>query len=60
MPNRELGPWRVVVKAGETCVESDDFSHDVTIIVRGDLGKKKQAYAEAICKILAHNMPMEF
>ncbi len=32
----EKGPWAVVFGNGNTYIESDDFTHDAHLYVRGD------------------------
>lgn len=60
----EKGPWTVQVHNGEMRLDSDDFNHDVCLLVRGDLGgvdsEYMRAYAEKLCAILNAAMPISF
>ncbi len=50
----EKGPWAVVFGNGNTYIESDDFTHDAHLYVRGDFESAEQrvAYAEEIARRL--------
>ena len=50
----EKGPWAVVFGNGNTYIESDDFTHDAHLYVRGDFesAEQKVAYAEEIARRL--------
>ncbi|NMD19130.1 MAG: hypothetical protein GYA76_02450 [Verrucomicrobia bacterium] len=50
----EKGPWAVVFGNGNTYIESDDFTHDAHLYVRGDFESAEQRaeYAEEIARRL--------
>lgn len=53
-PIQERGPWTARQDDSQTFVESDDFMHDVRLIVDGDFASpaQKLAYAEEIARRL--------
>jgi hypothetical protein len=56
----DKGPWMVNKWSGERVVlQSDDFAHDVALIVNGDFGshEEKLAYAEALAAWMNSNLP---
>jgi hypothetical protein len=57
MKVKEAGPWRVMVSnrvSGGVMVASEDFTHDVILIVQGNFGalSERVAYAEEIARRL--------
>lgn len=60
----EKGPWAVRHDGKDVYLDSNDFTHDVCLIVRGDLGDRsgdyRRAYAEALCKVLNAATPISF
>ena len=56
----DKGPWMVDVWPGEKVVlQSDDFTHDVAMIVDGDFGshEEKLVYANAMAGWMNSNLP---
>ena len=62
----DLGPWRMVVGNSDVTLYSDDFTHDVAIVITGDFSDNAQriAYATDIqhrlsspCDILCEGKP---
>ena len=51
----DKGPWKVAVRGnGEVVLESDDFVHDVVLVVEGDF--ERSAQAKEYAALLAHQM----
>lgn len=50
----DKGPWTVNTSGTEIHVESEDFTHDVSLCVYGDFKNKRErvAYAKFIAKVL--------
>ena len=50
----DQGPWFVYTDGTEIFVMSNDFTHDVTLDLRGDFGSYdvKRRYAHFICEAL--------
>lgn len=64
-PDRtEKGPWTVEWDGRDVYISSDDFNHDVCLIVRGDLGDiegpYRREYARKLCDVLNAAMPITF
>ncbi|WP_434715736.1 hypothetical protein [Paraburkholderia sp. A3RO-2L] len=56
----DKGPWMVNKWSGERVVlQSDDFTHDVALVVDGDFGshEEKLAYANALAAWMNANLP---
>lgn len=53
MEFKDKGPWIVVSETGHK-IESDDFTHDVTLTISGDFGSDadRVEYAKGLCEIL--------
>lgn len=58
----EKGPWHAVIIDDHTVhIQSDDFTHDVSLDVIGDFADvfDRHAYGCAIAEILNANMPLK-
>ncbi|MNR71746.1 hypothetical protein D3C71_24240 [compost metagenome] len=53
-PVREAGPWSAGISDGKAFVQSDDFSHDVRLMVNGEFASPelRLAYAEELARRL--------
>lgn len=53
MEFKDKGPWIVASETGNK-IESDDFTHDVTLTISGDFGSDadRVEYAQWLCEIL--------
>ena len=54
MSVQERGPWKVERRDGRPVVYSEDFTHDVTLVIAGDFADTDEriAYAEEIARRL--------
>ena len=53
MEFKDKGPWIVASETGHK-IESDDFTHDVTLTISGDFGSDadRVEYAKGLCDVL--------